>query len=1009
VPIVRQSVFDGGELTPALHRRIDLAKYATGLALCRNAFPRVHGSVVNRPGTKYVVSTKDSATKKSTLFAFKYSNSQSYVIEVGEAYMRFIRNGAQIVYPSTVASVLHATQANPCVVYSGPQHVQNGDLIRFSSVGGMTQLNGNDYTVDGSTEVLAQIIGATKANPCVVYLRSSTGITTSDRAWITGVLGMTQLNDAGYALTVSTTAYTVSAVVRGSTTTLTLNSGAGLAIGDVVWLSGFTKGCYELNNVPVTLTNVAGAVVTFSVDSTNFSSYQSGGALTIAKATLTGVNSTGYGTYVSGGQLAMRKFSLLGINSTGYGVYTSGGTYQYAPSWLGAPVQITSPYLESDLDYIKYVQSFDVLTITRAGYETRELTRKDHHLWTLAVPKRGTSINPPASLTVNDSAGAGAFDYYYGVTSVDATTGEESLMREGSVLQKTGTNPNPDLSWPAVPNAIRYNIYKRTGETAASASYGFIGTTDGLAFQDISEPMGASPDRITPSTLDRPPQYSDPVLMLGFPACAAYYKQRLVYGHFDLGVQSIRLSQAGLFKNFNVSNPVRPSDAISATIASQGSQEIIHLVTLDDLIALTASGEWVIKGNADDVVSPTTINTKEHSNNGSSHVRPAIVGNTLLYVQERGTKIRDLYYSLESSKYGGNDLSLFAEHLFRPEKDGVPRTVVSMAFAQNPDSLIWCVLSDGSAASLTYRREEKIWGWGSHTTQGYYERVCVVPEGTEDVAYFICKRYLNGAFVRTIERMQTRTLASSKDGFFVDCGLSWDVPIAIGSVSWANPVVITSVAHGLLDGDLVDITGMVGATGLNDARYTVANKTNDTFELQGFDGSAMNTGYVVGSGVIRKAVTTISGLDHLANMIIAVNADGVDVGPKTVSGGGTFTLSTAASRIHAGLPFTTRVQTLDPDLSKIQFNNVGRQLNVSEVRLYVKDTKGGHVGPDVSHMEPAEFTPTYDFPTLTHTGKLDIPIDGSWNPSGSVVIEQRSPLPFELLAVVSTAEFSDVA
>ena len=54
----------------------------------------------------------------------------------------------------------------------------------------------------------------------------------------------------------------------------------------------------------------------------------------------------------------------------------------------------------------------------------------------------------------------------------------------------------------------------------------------------------------------------------------------------------------------------------------------------------------------------------------------------------------------------------------------------------------------------------------------------------------------------------------------------------------ANPVVITSPGHGLIDGDEVEFTGVTGMTTINGTAYTVANATADTFELDGVDGSA---------------------------------------------------------------------------------------------------------------------------------------------------------------------------
>jgi len=67
----------------------------------------------------------------------------------------------------------------------------------------------------------------------------------------------------------------------------------------------------------------------------------------------------------------------------------------------------------------------------------------------------------------------------------------------------------------------------------------------------------------------------------------------------------------------------------------------------------------------------------------------------------------------------------------------------------------------------------------------------------------------------------------------------------------ANPVVITAVAHGLSNNDVVFISGVAGMTQLNNRVFTVANKTADTFELSGEDGSS-HSAYTSGGTVFRS-------------------------------------------------------------------------------------------------------------------------------------------------------------
>jgi hypothetical protein len=93
------------------------------------------------------------------------------------------------------------------------------------------------------------------------------------------------------------------------------------------------------------------------------------------------------------------------------------------------------------------------------------------------------------------------------------------------------------------------------------------------------------------------------------------------------------------------------------------------------------------------------------------------------------------------------------------------------------------------------------------------------------------------------------------------------VPEAFGTnqvitgATQANPCVITAVAHGLVSGDSVRITGVSGMTQLNDSIYWITKLTNDTFELYvnqnritGVN-SAVFAAYTTG-GVVRKRVPT---------------------------------------------------------------------------------------------------------------------------------------------------------
>ena len=80
--------FAGGEISPDMYGRVDLAKFQTGLALCRNAWVLPHGPVENRQGTEFVKEVKNSANP-ARLIPFTFNFTQTMAIEVGAGYFRF--------------------------------------------------------------------------------------------------------------------------------------------------------------------------------------------------------------------------------------------------------------------------------------------------------------------------------------------------------------------------------------------------------------------------------------------------------------------------------------------------------------------------------------------------------------------------------------------------------------------------------------------------------------------------------------------------------------------------------------------------------------------------------------------------------------------------------------------------------------------------------------------------------------------------------------------------------
>lgn len=76
----------------------------------------------------------------------------------------------------------------------------------------------------------------------------------------------------------------------------------------------------------------------------------------------------------------------------------------------------------------------------------------------------------------------------------------------------------------------------------------------------------------------------------------------------------------------------------------------------------------------------------------------------------------------------------------------------------------------------------------------------------------------------------------------------------ITGISKANPAVVTSTAHGLAQGDVVQITGVVGMTEVNNSSFIVNPLNSSTYELIDTDSSGYGT-YVSGGNADKATMS----------------------------------------------------------------------------------------------------------------------------------------------------------
>jgi len=105
--------FSAGELAPRFYGRFDLPQYQKGARKIRNMIVTPEGAAMRRQGTRYVTSAYDSSSEVS-LIRMQHTSSDATLIELGNGYMRFFKNG-EIVLDGDTFIGERSTKASPVI------------------------------------------------------------------------------------------------------------------------------------------------------------------------------------------------------------------------------------------------------------------------------------------------------------------------------------------------------------------------------------------------------------------------------------------------------------------------------------------------------------------------------------------------------------------------------------------------------------------------------------------------------------------------------------------------------------------------------------------------------------------------------------------------------------------------------------------------------------------------------------------------------------------------------
>ncbi len=817
--------------------------------------------------------------------------------------------------------------------------------------------------------------------------------------------------NAGFYVNGFNTVFDCSLSKAASPWTVTHTANHGLTTGDTVNVIGIGEYVVTVTGLTTyTLDGSSGGSGTLTVDVIN-TTYTSD-PLTVAFACdqtqLRWVQS-GDTLYVTDGVNAPRKIVRE---------YLDDGAVERYKSWRVSDAALTPEIISGVTVTITPVAGSDQIRyrITRTdkdgkesgvlrGTNTTGTATLSGDRWSIAATTHTLETNDTIEITEDKSNTDGEITYRIGdlvrviktdannftVVGNGAVSGNFKYRKLGdSELGATPSSTNTvTVSWTAVADTDYYNVYREFGRV-----YGYIGSTSGLTFTDKG---------IIPDQRDTPVVGIDPTRAVGeddesIPLAVGLFQQRLVYGGFSQDTERVVASHVGNYSAFDPG--AEDASGVDFILAGRGVSNIKHMLEIAGRsILLTSTAEWMLRGNSSGSLTPTAINARAESYNGTTDVPPAVVGNNLIYVQKGGRVISDARYDFSQESLASRDLTLWAKHLFNAE--------ITRVVYQRSEQVVWVLLEDGQVLGITYIPDQEVWGWHRHDI-GQDVRVydlCVVSEGNRDRLYAIAE---TGTTSLTILRLPLieHTLETVDDFLGYDLGYSIDGSIATGTwtltggTNWTTDeslTLTTDVTHLYFgigwDGSVFLLR--IGEERVYVRRTARVSDTVMTVEPLTVVPEALRGVGVTDKGFCTETVSFSGGpfIGAWSGRTLVLRTDGsVEHDPELP--GGVLTLEYPAMRIQLGLAPTCRAQTLDVE-STDRDSLMGDFRHVTRVRLRVVDSRGCKAGLSESTLEP--ILPTFavlsNAPPELQDGVHEVLMDAAHDEDGSVLIAQDDGLP----------------
>jgi hypothetical protein len=458
-------------------------------------------------------------------------------------------------------------------------------------------------------------------------------------------------------------------------------------------------------------------------------------------------------------------------------------TTEYPAAGGSTPYEVVSPYdTDDDISLLRVLQSADTLYIAHPDYNVRKLTRQDHDDWTFS----DIDWNEPPWNAVNTTATTLDPDGITGTVTVTASTSFFTTQHVGAYFRQAN------------------GFYKVTVYTNPT-------TVTAVVKRDLD-------DHVATASWEQG-VWDD---TQGYPTSLAFHEDRLVAVGDVSHPLRVFMSGTGDYENFGIltSPSVLDSDPLNNDVWAQKLNLLKWVYSGKRLFMGTVGSEYWMTGSGGEgnPITPSSIYAQRETGWGSSSPAPIQIGQSIIFVQKDGKKLRDWRFNNDKGGYEGIDLNILSEHLT------IGTTIKKMQYAQDPNQIVWFLMADGQLASMTYLQEHNVVGFASHTSidstgNGLFESMAVIPGTEGDELWVTVQRTVDGNTVKYIERLQPEFFGGSitTNAFFVDSGLSTfesgDPASTFGGMEHLEGETVSVLADGVYSGEYTIASGEFTLTG----------------------------------------------------------------------------------------------------------------------------------------------------------------------------------------------------